>query len=89
VDRQLFVWWKWLPNHCCNYHFFKQVGIQENEGASQRITEHVVMESWARSRDTRQIIGRRTIQDIQGQGKHYHVCQTRALVMNDRVYHDP
>ena len=73
VDRQLFGLVEWLPNHCCNYHFFKQVVIQENEGASQRITETRGNGVLGRDPVTKlQIIGRRTIEDIQGQGKHYH-----------------
>ena len=38
VDRQVFGLVEWLPNHCCNYHFFKEVVIQENDGT----TSHVI-----------------------------------------------
>ncbi len=73
VDRQLFGLVEWLPNHCCNYHFFKQVVIQENEGASQRVAGMRIDDFNPRDPEAAgRIIGRRTIHDIRGEGKHYH-----------------
>ena len=73
VDRELFGLVEWLPNNCCAYHFFKRVIIQENEGASERASEErfpAVNQS-----DTgtgRQVIGRRTIEQTVGRGRHHH-----------------
>lgn len=33
VDQEVFGLVEWHPNHCCSYHFFKRVVIQENDGA--------------------------------------------------------
>jgi hypothetical protein len=63
VDRQLVGLVEWLPNHCCSYHFFKQVVIQENEGARKVVYETMV----GVSDDAL-----RTTIDTRGKGRHIH-----------------
>jgi hypothetical protein len=74
VDRELFGLVEWLPNNCCAYHFFKRVVIQENDGASSRVVgERRFGQVNERDRETgRQIIGRRTVEETRGQGRHIH-----------------
>jgi hypothetical protein len=74
VDQELFGLVEWLPNNCCAYHFFKRVVIQENDGASQRILGEERFDD-VRERDPatgRQIVGRRTVEETRGQGRHVH-----------------
>jgi len=75
VDRELMGLVEWLPNNCCSYHFFKRVVIQENEGSSRQVRETQFQRVTERDRATgRQIIGKRTIEETRGQGRHYHRC---------------
>lgn len=85
VDRQLFGLVEWLPNHCCSYHFFKQVVIQENDGASERVlTETFFDQITERDSDTgRQIIGKQQVERTHGQGRHEHrLARHQHEVMN-------
>ena len=73
VDRELFGLVEWLPNNCCAYHFFKRVIIQENEGASERVSEEKFRTVTQRDPGNgRQVIGRRTIEQTVGGGRHHH-----------------
>ena len=74
VERQLIGLVEWLPNHCCGYHFFKSIVIQENEGASSRVlAEKMFTRATRRDRETdRLIIGKRRVAEMRGQGKHFH-----------------
>ena len=65
VDRTLFGLVEWLPDQCCNYYFFRCVVLQENEGASQRITETRFEQSDPGSADPGQITGNRTMAETQ------------------------
>lgn len=90
VDRELFGLVEWLPNHCCSYHFFKRVVIQENEGASQRIVESMFddLEPLGPIDESHystppRIVGRRISEDVLGKGKHYHrIARHEHSVMN-------
>jgi len=74
VDRELFGLVEWLPNNCCAYHFFKRIVIQENDGASRRVmSETRFNQVTERDAETgRQIVGRRTVEETRGQGRHLH-----------------
>ncbi len=73
VDRELFGLVEWLPNNCCAYHFFKRVIIQENEGASEQVSEERFQAVNQRDAGNgRQVIGRRTIEQTVGRGRHHH-----------------
>ncbi len=73
VDRELFGLVEWLPNNCCAYHFFRRVIIQENEGASERVSEERFRTSTQSDSGTgRQVIGRRIIEQTKGKGRHIH-----------------
>lgn len=100
VDRQLFGLVEWLPNHCCSYHFFKHVVIQENIGASQReVSETLFNQITERDSATgRQIIGTRQIEVTRGQGQHQHrfarhqhevMSAVRTSVRNSQVVMPP
>lgn len=96
VDRQLVGLVEWLPNHCCSYHFFKQVVIQENEGATRRVNEST-------SKDpelafTSERIGTRTTTVTKGKGTHHHrlarhehtvINAVRTSIRNTRVVMPP
>ncbi len=90
VDRELFGLVEWLPNHCCSYHFFKRVVIQENEGASQRIVESMFddLEPLGPIDESHyltppRVVGRRISEDVRGKGKHYHrLARHEHSVMN-------
>ncbi len=74
VDRQLFGLVEWLPNHCCSYHFFKHVVIQENNGASERVHSETYFNR-AAERDAAtgsRVVGSRQIEVTRGQGEHQH-----------------
>jgi|GEM_PF-632544 len=71
VDRELFGLVEWHPNHCCSYHFFKRVVIQENEGASQKVTT-TYREQDPDSTALRPVIGKRTTKQVRGKGQHTH-----------------
>lgn len=72
VDRQLFGLVEWLPNHCCRYHFFRQVVIQENTGEFRHVlSEELFNESLSSTAQARETtFGRRSIERGQ-QGKHH------------------
>lgn len=73
VDRELVGLIEWHPNNCCSYHFFRRIVIQENEGASQEHDDDLFDEIMERDPVTgRQIIGRRTVKNVNGRGIHYH-----------------
>lgn len=74
VDRELFGLVEWLPNNCCAYHFFKRIVIQENDGASRRVLKETRFDQVTeRDAETgRQIVGRRTVEETRGQGRHVH-----------------
>lgn len=73
VDQELFGLVEWLPNNCCAYHFFRRVIIQENEGASERVSEERFRTPRQPDRGFgRQIVGRRTIEQTKGKGRHIH-----------------
>jgi uncharacterized membrane protein len=96
VDRQVFGLMEWLPNHCCNYHFFKEVVIQENDGT----TSHVI----GSRRDNRnefvsgrRIFGWEEVED-RTEGKHLHrfarhehsvMNAVRTTIKNSRVVIPP
>jgi hypothetical protein len=75
VERQLFGLVEWLPNHCCGYHFFKRVIIQENLGTSEfqvAGSQYYEPESVKPGPKTgRRIVGKRTIKETR-HGQHYH-----------------
>lgn len=77
VERQLFGLVEWLPNHCCGYHFFKRVVLQENLGLSDAPAVTVGQQYYGpRSdrrdpKDGRRIVGKRTIAETE-RGKHHH-----------------
>ncbi len=58
----------WKPNHCCGYDFFKQVVVQENQGASQ--STRVVDAKRPRSRNGQEVIGEEVTTEVRGQGRH-------------------
>lgn len=74
VDRELFGLVEWHPNHCCSYHFFKRVVIQENQGASQQVTTSYrngrLAEVDSDEGDT--VIGTRRTKTVRGKGQHTH-----------------
>jgi hypothetical protein len=74
VDRELFGLVEWLPNNCCAYHFFKRIVIQENDGASRRVMNETLFNQVTErdSQTGRQIVGRRTVEETRGQGRHLH-----------------
>ena len=65
---------EWHPNHCCSYHFFKRVIIQENEGARNGSSQPGSMTRpiGPGNQPVNRIVGTRTVEDILAQGKHYH-----------------
>jgi hypothetical protein len=77
VERQFFGLVEWLPNHCCGYHFFKRVIIQENlglSGAPSVTLDQQYYEPRSNRRDASdgpRIIGRRTVAETE-HGKHFH-----------------
>lgn len=66
VDRQLVGLVEWLPNHCCGYHFFKQVVIQNNTSESNVVIDmEMFREITERDEPTgRQIVGRQTVERV-------------------------
>ena len=94
VDRLMFGLVEWHPKHCCRYHFFKRVVVQEFEGTTQRVTEtrfDDILDTdpafWNR------VVGRRTTEETQ-RGKHYHlfarhehsvVSAIRTFIANSQV----
>jgi hypothetical protein len=96
VDRQLFGLVEWMPNHCCNYHFFKQVIIQENDGFTSQVvgtrTENSVEAGFGR-----RIVGWKKVED-RTEGKHVHrfarhehsvMNAVRTTIQNSRVVIPP
>jgi hypothetical protein len=71
VDRQLFGLVEWMPNHCCNYHFFKQVIIQENDGTTSRIVGSRFTDTNAPFGFRERIIGWNEVED-RTEGQHRH-----------------
>lgn len=71
VDRELFGLVEWHPNHCCSYHFFKRVVIQENEGASRQVTT-AYRDDVPDSAALRTVVGKRTTKEVRGKGRHTH-----------------
>lgn len=99
VDRQLFGLVEWLPNHCCRYHFFRQVLIQENNGVVSTSWDDTYFENptdrnlWTGER----VVGRRSHRDVL-HGKHFHrlarhqhdvMNSVRTAVGNSRVIMPP
>lgn len=86
VERQLFGLVEWLPNHCCGYHFFKRVILQQNLGISASVvagTEY--FESDLARRDPRtgpRIVGRQTIQETHHGQHHHRFARHEHSVMN-------
>jgi len=76
VERQFFGLVEWLPNHCCGYHFFKRVVIQENLGSLRPEILDISFDDFADdSGDSRAASGavrRQRIKETRGHGKHYH-----------------
>jgi hypothetical protein len=86
VDRELVGLVEWFPNGCCSYHFFRRAVIQENDGAGPEriIDETFFREITNRDESTgRRIVGRRTVEKVKGQGRHYHrLARHEHEVMN-------
>lgn len=83
VDRQLVGLIEWLPNHCCSYHFFKQVVIQENEGGSRVVREAFFDDFSDPSQPGPDVIGKRRTLDVRSQGRHYRrLARHEHSVMN-------
>ena len=86
VERQLFGLVEWLPNHCCGYHFFKRVILQENLGISQSVvagTQYFESDSATRDPQTApRIVGRQTIKETHHGQHHHRFARHEHSVMN-------
>ena len=86
VNKSMIGLIEWMPNHCCNYHFFKEVVIQENEGPSRTVRElsedEEPGEAW--DPDTgRRPIGWEKVEETRGKGRHiYRIARHEHSVMN-------
>ncbi len=82
VDAEMFGLVEWLPNQCCSYHFFKQVVIQDNEGASTRV-ENSYFSGAYRHRSRNERVGTRRKEVVKGKGQHhYRLARHQHEVMN-------
>lgn len=73
VDRRMFGLVEWWPNHCCKYHFFKRVVVQENHGTTQQVTETRFDDLVDTDLDfSNRVVGRRTTIETK-KGRHVHL----------------
>ena len=86
VDRELVGLVEWWSNHVCNYHFFKRVVIQQNEGTSTTVSESFP-DAWPiyNPKTRRHIVGYRTTRDTRGKGRHIHTLARHEHKVLDAV----
>ncbi len=86
VDRQIAGLVEWWPENFCNYHFFKRVLTQENEGASTTTTETFSIDFLSPAIDSqtgRRILGTRTTKKTKGKGRNVHELERHEhMVIN-------
>lgn len=73
----------WKPNHCCGYDFYKQVVVQENQGASQ--STRVEDAKRSRRRQGQTLIGEEVTTDVRGQGRHLHQREEHEHIVINAV----
>lgn len=83
VDQQLFGLVEWFPNHCCDYHFFRRVIIQEQTGLDEEF--HDTMFDWSQIKhigNATEHIGQRKVV-LHDTGTHTHrIARHRHSVIN-------
>jgi hypothetical protein len=83
VEREMIGLVEWRMNQCCNYHFFRNVVIQENQGPGEQVIDDKLRDGASWTDRTDDVIGTRTITTTRGQGTHYHrLARHTHWVMN-------